>query len=156
MSEILIGEMYEYGKELLTVKAKTQITQLDNGHPFNYPAIILENSKGETRVLPQFQMDRLTKYHPTHRIVSDEYEAFMDSYKLATEGRFTKEISSFNSEQYMGYSKMINTLIDNYEKSFSNGLSDKSKELLKSFTTMLFVTIEMSAARVREKKGEEV
>lgn len=156
VSEVLIGEMYEHEKELLTVKAKTKISQIDNGHPFTYPAIILENSKGETKVIPEYQMDRLTKYHPTHNKIENHYEEFLHCYNLATEGEFTKEINSFNSEQYVRYSETVNTLVDNYDQSFmSKGLSDKSKDLLKSFTMMLLVTIEMSSARIREGKEKD-
>lgn len=149
---ILIGEMYELDNHLYTVVSRTQITDFRDGNPFTYPAILIESVDGRTRVIPEFQLDRLAKYTPSVDLVDiNEFETFAKYFDLATKGQYTAHISSFKSDTYREYYKSLDMIVSNFNNFYSNNnLSDKSKELLKAFAMMLLVTIEMNSVKKKE------
>lgn len=155
MGDINLGEVYEFEDgSLFTVVSKTEITDFRDGNPFNYPAVILNSDFGKTKVVPEFQLDRLAKYTPLHTLESDEYEVFVKCFDLATQGKYTKEINSFKSDSYREYSKSLEKIVENFDSSFSSHtLSKKSKELLKTFAMMLLVTVEMNTVKKKESTG---
>jgi len=152
VADVQIGEIYEFEDgSLYTVMSKSEITDFRDGQPFTYPAIILEDVHNKSRVVPEFQLDRLSKYTPTHTLESDEYEVFVKCFELATQGKYTKEINSYKSDSYREYNNSLQKIVENFNHSFSgNSLSNKSKELLKTFAMMLLVTVEMNSVKKKE------
>jgi ribonuclease D len=148
-----MNDLYQFREELYEIVGESEITQFQDGHPFTYPGTILkEVTTGKSKVVPTNSLDRLAKRVPQNVQDVDSVEQFQKCLEAAFEGRFTKMINSYSSEEYVKYKTAMTRNVENYNSGFQEGrLSKESKSLLESFAMMLLVSAEMFAKEKSEK-----